>query len=105
MALLPAVTADFADGHSVDPDSDESFLDIVNLERLDNRFDFFHWLTYFLGPRNATMPSSAVGWFLPTIPCSLEKYGWSEKSLRNSARAISQLLILYSPVAVNSFTD
>ena len=45
MALLPAVAADVGDRHAVDADALERFLHFVELERLDDRFDFLHMLT------------------------------------------------------------
>ena len=51
----------------------------------------------------ALLVLTMVGWFLADPPF-FWKYGWSDQSSRNSARASSQLLILYSPVKVNSLT-
>src|ERR1039458_3272429 len=50
------------------------------------------------------MPSSTVGWLLP-VPPFFWKKDWLDQSSRNSSRLSSQLLILYSPVRVASFTD
>jgi len=40
--LLASVTPHFADGHTVDSDRFERFLDLVKLEGLDDGFYFFH---------------------------------------------------------------
>ena len=45
VAFLAAVAADFGDRHAVDADALQRFLDFVQLERLDDRFDFFHMVT------------------------------------------------------------
>jgi hypothetical protein len=42
MALLPPVTANFADGHPVDADVLERLFDFFHLEWLDDSFDLFH---------------------------------------------------------------
>ena len=41
-APLAAMPAHFRDGHAIDADGFESFLDLFHLERLDDRFNFFH---------------------------------------------------------------
>ena len=41
MALLPAEPLDFADGYPLDADLVERFLNFVQFERFDNRFDLF----------------------------------------------------------------
>ena len=49
VAFLPPMAAHFRDGHAVDADAFERFLDVFEFMRLDNRFDFFHgcpWLTF-----------------------------------------------------------
>src|ERR1035441_10505127 len=45
VAFLPAVPADFGDRHAVHPDGDQSILDVVQFERLHNRFQFFHYMS------------------------------------------------------------
>src|SRR5215472_230222 len=42
VALLASVSAHVGDGHAVDADGFESFLDFVELERLDDGFDLLH---------------------------------------------------------------
>ena len=42
VALLPAMAADFADGHAIDADVLQGFFDFFHLERLYYRFDLFH---------------------------------------------------------------
>src|SRR5712691_5786868 len=44
VAFLAAEAADLGDGHADDPDPRERLLHVVELERLDDRFDFFHGL-------------------------------------------------------------
>ena len=48
VALLPAVAANFADGHAVDADILERFFDFFHLERLNDCFDLFHNASYVL---------------------------------------------------------
>ena len=40
--FLPAKTLDLGDGHSLDAQFVERLLDFIQLERFDDRFDFFH---------------------------------------------------------------
>src|SRR5208282_2964804 len=40
--LLAAKTFDFHDGHTEDADAVEGFLNVVQFERFDDGFDFFH---------------------------------------------------------------
>src|SRR2546429_522447 len=42
VALLPAEAAHLGDGHADHADAGERFLDVVQLERLDDRLDFLH---------------------------------------------------------------
>src|ERR1017187_6656029 len=42
MSFLPAKTLDLADGHAVNADAAQGVLDLVQFERLDDRFNFFH---------------------------------------------------------------
>src|SRR5438034_2770021 len=42
MPPLPAKALDLRDGHALDPLLREGFLDLVELKRLDDRFDLFH---------------------------------------------------------------
>src|SRR5213595_2547281 len=42
VALLPAEAAHLRHGHPDHPDGGERLLDVVQLERLDNRLDLFH---------------------------------------------------------------
>jgi hypothetical protein len=37
------MAADVADGHAIDADALERFLDFIELERLDDGFDLFHF--------------------------------------------------------------
>ena len=47
VALLAAMAAHFRDGHAVDANPFERFLNVFELVRLDNGFNFFHgWLTF-----------------------------------------------------------
>ena len=45
VALLAAMAAHFGDGHAIDADGLQRFLDFVQLERLDDGFDFFHGMS------------------------------------------------------------
>jgi hypothetical protein len=45
MALLPAETLDFGYRNALDADAVEGILDLVELERFDNRLDFFHGIS------------------------------------------------------------
>ena len=42
VAFLPAKAFDFADGHALDAEFVQGVFDFVQLERLDDGFDFFH---------------------------------------------------------------
>src|ERR1035441_6754256 len=41
--VVKTLTADVADGHAIDADALERFLDFIELERLDDGFDLFHF--------------------------------------------------------------
>jgi hypothetical protein len=41
VALLAAVPLDFRDGHALDADLVQRLLDVIQLERFDDGFDFF----------------------------------------------------------------
>ncbi len=45
VALLPPESFDLADGHSLNPNFRQCFLNIFQFERLDNRLDFLHRLS------------------------------------------------------------
>ncbi len=42
MSLLPAEPFDFRDGHPFNPELGQCFFDLLELERLDDGFQFFH---------------------------------------------------------------
>ena len=54
MALLPAKPFCFRDGDAFDADLVKRFLHLVELERLDDRFEFFHGAKGILFPGAAT---------------------------------------------------
>jgi hypothetical protein len=44
MSFLAAESFDFTDGHTLDANVSKGILDLFQLERLDDGFDFFHGL-------------------------------------------------------------
>ena len=64
MTFLPAMPSHFADGDAIDPDPDQRVFDLIQLERLNNRFDFLHG---FLAP------SGAISWDPGTQPIPAER--------------------------------
>src|SRR5438105_4743872 len=64
VALLPAETAHLGDGHADHADAGERFLDVVQLERLDDRLDFLHHGAPLVDVRAMAVPppSPAACW-------------------------------------------
>src|SRR5215472_15049718 len=54
VALLASVSPNLADGHSIDPYVLQGFFDFLELERLDDRFDFFHKPLFVSGLQEVT---------------------------------------------------